>query len=217
MIISGFLFLLIIVLLMVCDKLGHGVLFDLDSEAKLQRINKDPKKFQISFVLLLTEHIIIITLAVMLFIAFYQYNLILAIVWTISRITEGLINLYIEKDYWRLLKIAKQYSVSSDAGKKAQIELGHTVLKTKYSRFAFAQLFFSIGTLAYCILFVTYGVVPVLIGWFGIVASIIYGFGNGLIFVKPNIKALWNLGGLMILIFELILGVSLLYLGIFMT
>jgi len=47
--------------------------------------------------------------------------------------------------------------------------------------FTFAQILFSIGTLAYSILFVTYGVVPAIIGWFGIVASILYGFGNGII------------------------------------
>jgi hypothetical protein len=211
MMLSGLLFLLIIALLITCDILGHGVIFDLDPEAKLQKINKDPKKFRISFALLITEHITIIALAVSLFIAFYQYAIILAAVWTISRITEGLINLYIEKNYWGLLKIAKQYSGAGSDQKKAFIVSGRNILKTKYSRFAFAQIFFSIGTLAYCILFVTHGVVPVIIGWFGISATILYGLGNGIILVKPSFKVLWNLGGLLILIFELILGGWLLF------
>jgi len=80
--------------------------------------------------------------------------------------------------------------------------------------FTFAQILFSIGTLAYSILFVTYGVVPAIIGWFGIVASILYGFGNGIILVKPNFKVLWNFGGLLILLFEVVLGGWLLYYSI---
>jgi len=61
---------------------------------------------------------------------------------------------------------------------------------------------------------VVYGVIPVIIGWFGIVASIIYSFGNGIVFVKPNFKVLWNLGGLLILLFEIVLGGSLVYYSI---
>ncbi|MFE3846193.1 hypothetical protein ACFL1L_04980 [Thermoplasmatota archaeon] len=75
-------------------------------------------------------------------------------------------------------------------------------------------MFFSIGTLAYSILFVVYEIIPTIIGWFGIVASIIYGFGNGIFFVKPNIKTIWNLGGLLILLFEIVLGGSLIFFSI---
>jgi len=53
--------------------------------------------------------------------------------------------------------------------------------------------------------------VPVIIGWFGIVASIIYGFGNGLSRVKPDTEVVWNIGGLLILLYELILGGWLLF------
>jgi len=73
---------------------------------------------------------------------------------------------------------------------------------------AFAKILFSIGTLSYSILFATSEAVPVpaLIGWFGIVASILYGFANGIIIVKPE-KARNFFGvGLLILIFELVLG-----------
>ncbi|MFX1597331.1 MAG: DUF4386 family protein [Promethearchaeota archaeon] len=73
------------------------------------------------------------------------------------------------------------------------------------------QFFFSIGTLAYSILFVTYGVVPLFIGWFGIIASILYGFGDGIFLKKPNFKVPWSIGGLLILLFELILGIWLLF------
>ena len=179
---------------------------DLDADAKLPKIHDDPKKFKIGFGLILMEHFNIIALAVMLFVAFSSYSLILGIVWTIFRIGEGLIQIYYKKNYWSLLNIARQYPGTSDAEKNSLIDKGRSILKTKEFRFGIAQLFFSIGTITYSILFVTYGVVPAIIGWFGIVASILYGFGNGIFLVKPNFRVLWSLGGLLILIFEIVLG-----------
>jgi hypothetical protein len=193
------------------ERFGHEIFSDLDADAKLQKINNDPKKFKISIVLALIEHVSIISLAVTLFIAFSPYNILLAVVWTIFRIGEGLIQIYNKKNYWGLLKLAREYSGISGAENYTFIDLGCSILKTKNSSFIFAQVLFSIGTLAYSFLFVTYGVVPEIIGWFGIVATIFYGFGNGIKLVKPNFKILWNLGGLLILLFEVVLGGWLLF------
>ena len=102
----------------------------------------------------------------------------------------------------------------SNDEKKSLDGIRLSILKSKYSNFVFAQFFFSIGTLAYSILFVVYGIIPAIIGWFGIIASIIYGLGNGIFFIKPNITAVWNLGGLLILLFESVLGSSLIYYSI---
>ena len=205
---SGFLFLFIIITLITGERFGYSVISDLDSDTKLQEINKDPKKFKIGTVLAFIEHGTIIALAIMLFIAFNPYNMTLAVTWTISRITEGLINFYNEKNYWGLLNIARQYSSSSGTEKESVIELGRSILKSKTSVFAFAQILFSIGTLSYSILFATSEAVPVpaLIGWFGIVASILYGFANGIIIVKPEKAKKFFVVGLIILIFELVLG-----------
>jgi len=205
---SGFLFLFIIITLITSERFGYSVISDLDSDTKLQEINKDPKKFKIGTVLAFIEHGTIIALAIMLFIAFNPYNMTLAVIWTISRITEGLINFYNEKNYWGLLNIARQYSSSSGTEKESVIELGRSILKSKTSVFAFAQILFSIGTLSYSILFATSEAVPVpaLIGWFGIVASILYGFANGIIIVKPEKAKKFFVVGLIILIFELVLG-----------
>lgn len=208
---SGFLFLFIIITNLVSNRFGYKTLSDLNSAAKLQEINNDPKKFKIGIVLALIENVSIISLAVMLFIAFSPYNIILAVVWAIFRIGEGLIQIYNKKNYGELLKVAKQYSGTSGAEKNSLIDLARNILKTKNSIFTFAQILFSIGTLAYSILFVAYGVVPEIIGWLGIVASILYGLGNGIIRVKANFKLLWNLGGLLILIFEIVLGGWLLF------
>ena len=203
---SGFLFLFIIITNIVSGIFGYKTFGDVDSDAQLQKISNDPTKFKISVVLILIEHLSIISLAVTLFITFSPYNIILGIVWCIFRIGEALIQIYDKNNYWGLLNIAKQYSDTSGAEKDALIDLGRSILKTKEFRFGIAQLFFSIGTIAYSILFVTYGDVLTIIGWFGIVASILYGFGNGIFLIKPNFKVLWNIGGLLILLFEIILG-----------
>jgi hypothetical protein len=208
---SGFLFLFIIITNITSGKFGYKTFSDLNSDAKLQEINTDPKKFKIGFVLILIEHVSIISLAVTLFIAFSPYNIILGIVLAVSRIGEGLIQIYNKKSYWGLLNIARQYSGTSGAERDALIDTGRSILKTKNSTFTFAQILFSIGTLAYTILFVTYGVVPAIIGWFGIVASILYGFGNIVFRINPNVKVMWGLGGLLILIFEVVLGGWLLF------
>jgi hypothetical protein len=213
--ISGFLFLLIIITLIVGGRFGYEVWSDLDSNAQLQMINKDPKKYKIGVGLAIAEHVIIISLAVTLFIAFSPYNMMLGIVWVTFRTGEGLIHIYYKRSYWGLFNIAREYSGTSGDERTALIDQGRSILKIKNSSFTFAQILFSIGTLAYSILFVTYGVVPEILGWFGIVASILYGFGSGILFVIPNFKGLWGFGGLLILIFEAILGGWLLFSPLF--
>jgi hypothetical protein len=208
---SGFLFLFIIITNFASGRFGYETFSDLDSDAKLQKISNDPEKFKIGTALILIEHFSIIALALMLFLAFSPYNIILAVVWAIARTGEGVVQICNKKSYWGLLNIAKQYSGTGGTEKNALSDLGRNILKTKNSVFTFAQILFSIGTLAYSILFATYGVVPEIIGWFGIVASILYGFGSGIVLIKPNFKALWSFGGLLILIFEIVLGGWLLF------
>jgi len=208
--VSGFLFLFILVLNIAMAAFGYIIeIGDYDLDAELQKINNDPKKFQISLVLALIEHGSIIALAIMLFIAFSPYNIILGIVWTTFRIGEGLIKFYNEKNYLGLLNIAKQYSVTSGVEKNSLSDLARTILKTKDSRFTFAMILWSIGTLTYSIVLVTYGVVPPIIGWLGIVTSILVFFLNGIKLVKPDFKVfkvLLAIGGLLAILFEVIIG-----------
>jgi len=208
---SGFLFWFIIAMNFVRARFGYEKFSDLNAEAKLQKINSDPKKFKTEFTFILIEHVGIIGLAVMLFFAFNSYSIILAVVWTFSRTLEALIQIYYKKSYWGLLNLAKKHSSASGLERDELIGLSRSILKTKNTVFVFAQMLFSVGTLAYSIVFVTSGVVPDLIGWFGIVSSAIYGIGNGINLAKPNFKAIWNIGGLLILIFEFILGGWLLF------
>ncbi|PNX52389.1 MAG: hypothetical protein BV458_09805 [Thermoplasmata archaeon M9B2D] len=210
--ISGFLFLFIILLLVLASaRYGYETYSELNPEEQIHRISENPKKFRTGAVLVIIEHAVIVTLAFTLFIAFSSYNIVLGVVWLVSRGVEGLIQIYNKRNYWGLLEIADQYSVKIGAEKEALSDSALTILKSKNSTFSVAQILFSIGTLAYSILFVSYGVILVYIGWFGIVASIIYGIGNGITRMKPDSKALWNLGGLLIWVFELILGIWLLF------
>jgi len=213
----GFLFLFIIVLyLILLPTLGYKAEIG-DSDAELQRINDNPRKFQMSIGLAILHNVIVITLTIMLFIAFSPYNITLAVVWTIFRIGEGLILSYNDKNYWGLLNIARKYSGISGAEKSSLSDLARTITKTKSSRFDFAMIFWSIGTLAFSIVLVTYGVVPAIIGWLGIVVSIFVGFADGIKFSKSKIqdskvfKVLFPIGGLAAILFEVVLGGWLLF------
>ncbi len=223
MFLAGFFFLFIIVTLTASSQLGNKVTFggsDFDPDAKLQGIIDNPKRFRISVYLAFIEHGAIIALAIMMFVVFGPYSLILGSVWLIARTVEGLINFNSQKNYWGLLNISRQYSGASGAEKEAVSDSCRTVIETKNYRFSFAQVLFAIGTLSYSIVFVTAGVVPsgvviVSIGWFGVVASLLYGLGNGIIITKPKNQVLAQLGGLLIFIFEAVLGVWLIYASIF--
>jgi hypothetical protein len=212
--ISGFLFLLIIVVLVLASsKYGYEIFSELDPDGQLQKINDDPKKFRTGTLLVVLEHSIIVVLAISLFLAFSSFNLLLGIIWLVARGTEGLIQVNNKRKYLGLLDIAKQHSSASGDEKETLRDSALKVLRSKNSTFSIAQILFSIGTLSYSILFVVYGIIPGLayIGWVGILASIIYGIGNGITRMKPDSRAVWNLGGLLIWIFELILGGWLLF------
>ena len=215
---SGFLYLFILVLQIAMAVFGYilePTPKHYESDDKLLSFNNNPKKFQISVVLALIEHFSVVTLPIVLFIVFSSYNIILGIVWMIFRIAEGLIQVYIEKDYWGLLNIAKKYSISSDAEKNPLIDSYHTILKEKSFRFTFAMICWSIGTLALSIVLVTYVLaVPPFIGWLGIAASIGIGLVNVAKLVKPNLKVydtVSSIFGMLSIVFELIIGGWLIY------
>jgi len=183
-----------------------------DPDAELQKINDHPKKFQISIGLSIIHNVIVITLTIMLFIVFGPpYNIILGIVLIIFRIGEGLILIYNDKNYEGLLNIARKYSGTSGTEKTSLSDLVRSFTKTRSSRFAFAMICWSIGSLAFSILLVTYAVVPLFIGWLGIVASISVGFANGAKLMKHNIMVLMVIGGLVAILFEVLIGVWLLF------
>ncbi len=214
--VSGFLFLLILVMLAVSVPFAYPI-DDFDSDDRLQKIANDPKKFKVSIVIALIEGVRIIALAIMLFIAFSPYNIILGVVWITCRIGEGLIHIYSEVNYSGLIKLARQYSGTSGAEKNALIDAGRNILRTRSSGWTLATTLSGIGTLAYSIVFVSYGVIPSIIGWLGIVAGILLFFANGIKLVKadyknlPAMDGLANIAPLLVIIFEAITGGWLLF------
>ena len=211
MMLSGFLFLFILILNLAMGALGYLMeKDDYNPDKDLQKINKNPKKFQIGIGLALIEHSCVIALTILLFIAFNSYNIILGIVLVIFRTGEGLIQFYNEPYYWKLIKIAKQYSGSNDAEKKSISDLARTIFKAKDQRFKIAMICWSIGTFAFSIVLVTCGFIPAFIGWLGILASILVGFYTAIRLVKPNLK-IPPIGALFAILFEIIIGGWLLF------
>lgn len=213
--ISGFLFLLIFILLFTCDFLGHGVISNLDVEAKLNKIDENPKKFKISVIILIIENMVIIALSAMLFAAFYQYSLVLGILWVVFRVVESSIQLYDKKNYWGLLTIAKEYAEVEGDRKKEVSNVGLSSLKKKITIFGISQILFSAGTFAYSLMFAIYAAIPVYFGWFGIVTGIIYGAGHIAKLVKPDLEIIWKFGALLVFIFEIGIGIYLLFYPLF--
>ncbi|MFX0074575.1 MAG: DUF4386 domain-containing protein [Candidatus Hermodarchaeota archaeon] len=214
---SGFLFLLILVLQIIMAAFGYilePTPKHYDSDAKLVGFNKSPSRFRIGVVFALIEHVCVVTIAITLFIAYSPYNLVLGIILVIFRVIEGLIQVYVEKDYWGLLDLAKKYSGSSGTEKDSFFDSYCSILKTKTTRFAYAMICWSIGTFAFSIVLITYGLAPIWIGWIGVVASIIIGFSNALKILKPDIKiyeTISSMGGLVAIAFELLIGGWLLF------
>lgn len=212
--ISGFLFLFILVVNIPMAVFGNLLGWNEDdSDAKLQKISDDLKTFQMGIVFGLIEHVSVIALAILLYIVFSPYNLLLGIVWAMVRMGEGLIHISNEINYSGLIKLANQYSDTSSAEKKSLSDLARAILQTKDSRYAWAIILWSIGTLAFSIVLITYGVVPSIIGWLGIVASILVFFINVEKLVKPN-YVIPNLIGLLAssaILFEVSIGVWLLF------
>ena len=165
--------------------------------------------------LVFIAHSSVVTLPIILFIAFSQYNITLGIIWITFRIGEGLIQFYNEKAYLLLLKIANQYSDSSDAEKKSLSDLTLSILKTKDHRFKLSQFFWGIGTIAFSIV-LAYEVALPFIGWLGIISGITGILYNGIILVIRNsektiYKVLVAIGGLSGIKFEIIIGGRLLF------
>ncbi|MHA2400118.1 MAG: DUF4386 family protein [Promethearchaeota archaeon] len=222
MFVTGFLFLFILVLNIPIALFGNRSEFgDFDLDTWLQKISKNPNNFQIGITIGLIEHVCVVVLAIMMFIVFSPYSIILGLIWTIPRIGEGLIQIYNEKYSKKLLNIAKRYSSANGAEKSTLSDLARVNSQTKNSRFSLAMILWSIGTFTYSILFVAYGALPPIIGpiigVLGIIGSILIGFYNGIELIKPKFKVFKTLspiGGLLSILFEVLLGGLLLFISL---
>jgi len=204
-IIAGSLFLLIIIFNVAAVRFGYETFSKLNPEEKFIEVHNNPRRFRTAFWLIVIEHVFIIAVAIVLFVAFNEYNIALATTWLVFRTAESLIQIYYKKDYYKFLDLSEQYPGIVESGKDSLVNQGLKILETKNKVFTFAQILFSIGTLSYSVLFVAYNILPLYIGWFGVAAAVIYGVGSA-IKLKTGSQAVWNVGGLLILVYELVLG-----------
>ena len=217
---SGFFYLLILVLQVAMA--GFGYILEptpkhYESDAKLLSFNDNPKKFKIGLVLALIEHFCVIALAIMLFFVTNPYNLLIGIIIIIFRVGEGSIQVYIEKDYWKLLDISTKYSYTSDTEKFTVMDTYRKILQQKSKRFAFAMICWSIGTFSISIVLIFYGIAPLFIGWLGFATSILIGLSNGMKILKPKSKfygPFSSISGLLAILFEILIGAWLLFLSV---
>ena len=208
---AGLFFWLIIATNFASSRFGYQTFGDLESEASLQEIAQNPRRFKTGFALIIIEHLSIISLAATLFIAFRRLNVAFAVVWLVSRGSEGVIQIVEKRSYWRLLEAARRFSGAKGDERSEWAGLRVDILRSKRATFLFAQILFAVGTLSYSLLFAIQGVVPPLLAWFGVAAAVLYGFGSGLTIRNRDFRAVWNIGGLCILIFEAVLGGWLLF------
>ncbi len=204
--IAGFLFLFIIVINVASVSFGNELMSDLNAEAKLQKISEDPSRYKTGIGLGVVEHLAIIALAFVLYVAFGHYDRKLGMIWIAARSVEGLILIYNEIRVWELLSIAEKYAEASGVNQVSFVALGEVVLQSKNSGFLLASIFFGIGTMAYSYLFVTHGLVPLNIGRAGIICGFLWSASNGASLVTPSLLILTNVSGLAVLIFEVLLG-----------
>jgi len=217
MCLSGFFFLLILILQIAMAAFGYilePTPKHYESDYKLQSFNNNPKKFKIGVSIALIEHFCVITLAITLFFVISQYNIVLGIFIIIFRLAEGSIQVYIEKGYWELRNIAERYSNTIGAERDLLMDSYRNVLQTKSHRFAIAMIGWVIGTTSFSIGLIIYALAPPFVGWLGIVASIIVGVSNAIKLIEPNIKVyetLSSIGGLLAIGFEVLIGGWLLF------
>ncbi|MFX0145209.1 MAG: DUF4386 domain-containing protein, partial [Candidatus Hodarchaeota archaeon] len=143
----------------------------------LGAVADDGKKFRIGIAVDLVSHVSIIALAGLLYLAFSPYNKSLALLRTLWRVAEGTIMALNEINYLMLLAVAQKF-ISVTGAETGMLEtVGRTLIQAKDWGLKIGLAFLALGHLLYAILFVSSGAVPLALGWFGILASVLAAGG----------------------------------------
>ena len=208
--ICGFLFLFILLTSMLSQFLAGAVLDSGDVPGTLSKVAENDKKFRLGVVIDLISHVSIIALAGLLYLAFSPYNQPLALIGTLWRVAEGTIIALAEVSNFVLLDVSQKSTTASGAQAIALESMGQVVISVGESGYKIGLVFLVFGSLMYAILFVTSGAVPLALGWFGVIASILAAGGIFLNLVNPNLSMV----SFMIMIpYEIVLGFWLLLRG----
>lgn len=123
---------------------------------------------------------------------------------------EGTIIALTEASNLVLLDVSQKSASSTGAQAVALESMGHILISMEQWGFKIGLLFLVLGSLMYAILFVTSEAVPLAIGWFGVIASILAAGGIFLNLVNPSL----SMASFMVLIpYEIVLGFWLLIWG----
>ena len=206
----GFLFLFILLTSMLSQFLGGGVLDSGDVPSTLSDVAANGKKFRIGVVIDLISHVSIIALAALLYIAFSPYNQTLALLGTLWRVAEGTIIALTEASNFVLLDVSQKSTTATGTQAVALESMGRMLISMEQGGYKIGLLFLVLGSLMYAILFVTSGAVPLAIGWFGVIASLLAAGGIFLNLVNPNVR----MASFLVMIpYEIVLGFWLLIWG----
>ncbi len=206
----GFLFLFILLTSALSQALAGGVLDMADIPGTMSRVAGSGKKFRLSVVIDLISHVSIVALAAMLFIEFSQFNRSLALLGTMWRVAEGTILALNEVNNLVLLDVS-QKAASATGNQSVVLEsIGRMLISTEGWGLKIGLVFLVAGSLVYAILFVISGAIPLALGWFGLIASILAAGGVLLNMINPNL----SMASFLILIpYEIVLGFWLLIRG----
>ena len=206
----GFLFLFILLTSALSQALAGGALDPADIPGTMSRVTESGKKFRLGVVIDLISHVSIVALAAMLFITFSPFNRSLALLGTLWRLAEGSILALNEVNNLVLLDLS-QKSASATGNQSVVLEsIGRMLISTEGWGLKIGLIFLVSGSLVYAILFVTSGALPLALGWFGVIASILAAGGILLNLINPNL----SMASFLILIpYEIVLGFWLLIWG----
>jgi hypothetical protein len=208
--ICGFLFLFILLTSVLSQFLAGFPLDPEDVPGTLGKLAANGKKFRLSVVIDLISHVSIIALAALLYIAFSPYNQTLALIGSLWRVAEGTIIALTEASNFVLLDVSQKSASAMGAQAAALESMGRIVISMEQWGYKIGLVFLVSGSLMYAILFVTSGAVPLALGWFGVIASLLAGGGILLNLINPNMSMV---SFLVMIPYEIVLGFWLLFRG----
>jgi hypothetical protein len=146
----------------------------------------------------------------MLYLTFSPFNRSLAILGTLWRVAEGTILALNEVNNFVLLDVSQESTSATSAQSVVLESIGRMLISTEQWGLKIGLAFLVFGSLMYAILFVTSSAVPLALGWFGVIASILAAAGILLNLVNPNITMV---SFLVLIPYEIALGFWLLIWG----
>jgi len=208
---TGFLFLFILATSALSGGLAVELNADPDQIANtLHNITEDPEKYRISITFDLVSHMAIIAIASALYLMFNKYNRQLALFGTLWRVVEGVIMVFTELNNFILLEVAQNF-LSATGTRAATLETSaQSIILVSNLGVTIGLAFLVLGHLAYGILFISSKAVPRPLGWLGVVASVIGIVGTLLGLVIPNLLFILTGGIIIVMLYEIVLGIWLL-------